>query len=759
MPEEGYTNEVRDLFEGVAAGQISGEPFYQNFVSNEPDESILKRPLIMQSPYKGLEKFELEDKDKFFGRDVLITRLNWDLEQNNLIVLLGVSGSGKSSLVRAGIIPTFLDKKFINLTFVPDENPFESLYLCLSSQYGQEKAEIARQVGTDTLIRVLEALKEDYHWLIFIDQFEELFTRTPQEKCDKFIDSLVQLIAARNDSLKIILTMRADFCDRFSLYPNLAAATEQHIRFITDMSRGKLRLAIAEGAARNGVIFEEGLVEQIINDFKRQVNSLPLLQYTLNLLWQKEDIANRKLTKKTYNDLGGVAGALPKQVEKIYAELPEAEKEAVKKIFLELVDIVDNKTVSKRTEQAQFKDSGVLEKTLNQLIDEHLVIAGKQKSTVEIAHEALITAWPKLPTWIKEKEKNEQIRKLELELIESRLQEKAARVLYLLPTEPLNSLLLAIQTIGENLDKLPKQILDSVQTSLHKAMVKTRVPTLFRGHESEVTSVACSPNGLMIVSGSSDYTVRLWDIQGNPIGEPFYGHESEVTSVAFSPCGQMIASGSWDNTVRLWDIQGNLLGEPLRGHESGVLSVAFSPCGQMLASGSWDNTVRLWDIRGNLIGEPLRGHESGVYCVAFSPCGQMLATSSDDRTVRLWNIQGNLIGKPLRGHESGVFSVTFSPDGQTLASGSWDKTIRLWDIEGNPIGEPLRGHESRVFAVAFSPDGQTLASGSWDKTIRLWNIQNNSISEALHGHESGVFAVAFSPCGQMIASGSWDNTI
>ncbi|MEH2354831.1 WD40 repeat domain-containing protein, partial [Nostoc sp.] len=145
-----------------------------------------------------------------------------------------------------------------------------------------------------------------------------------------------------------------------------------------------------------------------------------------------------------------------------------------------------------------------------------------------------------------------------------------------------------------------------------------------------------SPDGQWIISASNDSTVRLWDIHGNPIGQPWQGHEKEVNSVAFSPDGQWIISASNDSTVRLWDIHGNPIGQPWRGHEKEVNSVAFSPDGQWIVSASNDSTVRLWDIHGNPIGQPWRGHEYWVNSAAFSPDGKLIVSGSLDGTVRLW---------------------------------------------------------------------------------------------------------------------------
>jgi WD40 repeat protein len=296
-----------------------------------------------------------------------------------------------------------------------------------------------------------------------------------------------------------------------------------------------------------------------------------------------------------------------------------------------------------------------------------------------------------------------------------------------------------------------------------------------RGHEGPVSSVAFSPDGKTLATGSGnqplvmrrgnrvDNTVRLWDTASHePLGDPLRGHEHWVSSVAFSPDGKTLATGSEDNTVRLWDTASRKpLGEPLRGHEGNVWSVAFSPDGKTLASGSLDKTVRLWDTASRKpLGEPLRGHEENVWSVAFSPDGKTLASGSLDKTVRLWDTASRkLLVEPLRGNEDAVvYSLAFSPDGKTLASGSSDKTVRLWNTASRkPLGEPLRGHEKQIYSVAFSPDGKTLASGSDDNTVRLWDTASHKpLGEPLRGHDEAVYSVAFSPDGKTLATASHD---
>ncbi len=278
-------------------------------------------------------------------------------------------------------------------------------------------------------------------------------------------------------------------------------------------------------------------------------------------------------------------------------------------------------------------------------------------------------------------------------------------------------------------------------------------------HNDSISSVAFSPDGKTLASGSFDNTIKLWNIKTGKVNNTLQGHSNFVNSVAFSPDGKILTSGSNDSTIKLWNIKTGKVINTLKGYSGSVYSVAFSPDGKTLATGADDNTIKLWNIETGKVNYTLKdytlqGHSSHVRSVAFSPDGKTLASGSSDKSIKLWNTETGNLNNTLFGHVFAVYSVAFSPDGKTLASGSSDNTIRLWDIETAKINNILRRHSDSIYSVAFSPDGKTLASGSSDKTIKLWDVESGKVNNTLEGHLESVHSVAYSPDGKTLASGA-----
>ncbi|KAL0958024.1 hypothetical protein HGRIS_000200 [Hohenbuehelia grisea] len=311
---------------------------------------------------------------------------------------------------------------------------------------------------------------------------------------------------------------------------------------------------------------------------------------------------------------------------------------------------------------------------------------------------------------------------------------------------------------GRRFSHVPRIQVENI-TPKQKAILR------LHAHIRMVASVAFSPDGARIVSGSSDHTIRVWDAStGSPTMPPLEGHTLPVNSVAFSPDGARIVSGSDDSTIRVWDAStGSPTMSPLKGHTSSVYSVAFSPDGARIVSGSYDNTIRVWDAStGSPTMPPLEGHTGSVYSVAFSPDGARIVSGSHDHTIRVWDAStGSPAMPPLEGHTSSVHSVAFSPDGARIVSGSYDSTIRVWDAStGSPTMPPLEGHTLSVYSVAFSPDGAHIVSGSADGTLRAWDASTDSPTmSSVEGHTDSLNSVVVSSDGAHIVSGSLDKSM
>ena len=280
----------------------------------------------------------------------------------------------------------------------------------------------------------------------------------------------------------------------------------------------------------------------------------------------------------------------------------------------------------------------------------------------------------------------------------------------------------------------------------------------FAQHSDAVGSVAFSPDGLMLASGSKDKTLQIWDLATGKSIRTFAGDSSTVWSVAFDSNGTRLATGTGFWRVMLWDLK---TGQVIRSldHTASVWSVALSPDGQLIASGSGDKTTKMSDATTGRLIQNLPDHTDFVYSVAFTPDGKSLISASKDKKITVVDVATGGLLKTLEGHGDAVRSVAVSPDGKTIVSGSYDESIKIWNLETGDLIRSIKGHSDDIVSVAISPDGKFIASGSKDKTIKIWDLATGELLNTLTGHSDEVYVVTFSPDGKTIASGSKDNTI
>ncbi|MBE9245208.1 serine/threonine protein kinase [Microcystis aeruginosa LEGE 00239] len=278
------------------------------------------------------------------------------------------------------------------------------------------------------------------------------------------------------------------------------------------------------------------------------------------------------------------------------------------------------------------------------------------------------------------------------------------------------------------------------------------------GHSGQVYSLAYSPDGRYLASGSKDRTIKIWEVATGKGLRTLTGHSGVVLSVAYSPDGRYLASGSKDRTIKIWEVATGKGLRTLTGHSGVVLSVAYSPDGRYLASGSQDKTIKIWEVATGKV-RTLTGHYMTFWSVAYSPDGRYLASGSSDKTIKIWEVATGKELRTLTGHSHAVLSVAYSPDGRYLASGIGDGAIKIWEVATGKELPTLTGHSREVMSVVYSPDGRYLASGSQDKTIKIWEVATGKQLRTLTGHSWGVLSVAYSPDGRYLASGSGDNTI
>ncbi len=282
---------------------------------------------------------------------------------------------------------------------------------------------------------------------------------------------------------------------------------------------------------------------------------------------------------------------------------------------------------------------------------------------------------------------------------------------------------------------------------------------VLKGHTGNVTCLALSPKEDIVVSGSKDHTLKIWEIQTGNCLLTLKGHRGPVASVDISPNGRFVLSGSQDKTLRLWELETGRCIHCMEGHDLWVEHVLFTPDGRRVISGSRDNTIKIWERKNGHKLYSLTSHSDLISCLKITPDGQYIVSGSHDRTLRIWETESGQCLHNLEKHTEHVKCITCHPTKPLMLSGGWDGRMYLWDIQKGECICEYAGHENWINDVCITPDGTRVLSASLDKTVKVWNLETGECLAVLKGHIQDVYQIAILDQGRFAVSGSWDKTV
>ncbi len=758
-----------------------------------------RRPgAVAGSPYRGLAVFGEQDAGWFFGREAaaaaVLDRMSRLLAGTGLLVVSGASGAGKSSLLRAGVLPRI---RADGLAADPGGFALTARQAALAGQPGPA-GEPEGPARRDQ--------RRPGRLLLVVDQFEELFTQCAEERQRRaFITALHAAATAghgpdQTPAALVVLGVRADFEARCADYPLLADPVQDRY-LVTAMTGRQLRMAITEPAKKAGSRVDDDLTGLLLAEVRNGqpgtfgAGVLPLLSHALDQAWRSR--AGQVLTLADYERTGGIDGAVAASAQRAYDALTPAQQAAARQVFLRLaatssdgVDTADRATKAELTEGKSPAEIQDVEQVLEAFAAERLLTLAA--GTVELSHEALLTAWPLLrDTWLADTHADRIVR-TRLHATAAEWERHARDPSYLYGGSLLQAAAGTAARVGADparhppLNQTERDFL-AASGRAHRRTVRRRQAVIAGllaltltaltaagiavRNAATATRNAASAERQHAIALSRQLAADSLNVDGT---QPVVARRLAVAAWAVSHTAE--ADSAITTLLAEQQRQGMLpAGVPIPTHSGpngGVCGVAFSPGGTLLASADADGTVRLWHpVTGRPAGvlQASSGPASGVCGVAFSPSGKLLASGGGDGTVRRWDFAtGRPVGEPLSATaRNGVRAVAFSPSGRLLASAGADGTVRLWyPFTGRPACAPLQtgsGPAGGVYGVAFNPSGTLLASADADGTVRLWHLATGRPAcaplQTFFGSAGGVYGVAFSPDGRLLASAAADGTV
>lgn len=760
--------------------------------------------LEQRAPYPGLISFTPADAAFFFGREREVESFLNRLRVQPLLAVVGASGAGKSSFVQAGVIPG-LAEHWRAITVRPGSAPLVTLTLRLAKE-GVEIVDLKLADNAGALGGCLRQAAAAWgrSVLLVVDQFEELFTLC-QDAGERqlYAQALAAAVRTPEEPVRVIITLRDDFLMRAQQLPALGERLAQGLQLLATPAANDLVQILTEPARCAGYEFEDSaLPREIVAAIAEQTGALPLLAFTAAKLWDLRDRQFQQLRRGSYEAMGGVGGALAQHAEEMMARMSLNEQRLVRELFRRLVTGAGTRATLTRQELNQvLEGENEAEAVIEKLIAARLLTASESESgteRVEIVHEALLEAWPRLVKWRREDAEGARLRD-QLAAAARQWQERGRARGLLWRDEALAEYRLWHTRYAGKLTEIEMEF---AHASIGEATRSQRNRRLFAGIAAlvllagmvvlffqrqqaleqndknrrllYVSQVALAAKALE--ENNASQAVSLLETQiPLPGQEDLRGFEwhylwrqcqsaiftlpftSGIVSVCFSPDGRLLVTGDAVGNATVWDIASRRALFTFK-HTDGLVHVAFSPNGKVLATGSDDGNIKLWNVDRGVEWATLKGPAGSIYAVAFSRDGRLLASGGSDTTVKIWDIATLQELVTLKGHTKPVTSVAFSPDGKLLASCSYDATIIFWDTAGRKQLATLKGHTGMVDSIAFSPDGRLLASGSADAKAKLWDVAMRRELVTLKGHTNFVTSVAFSPDGRLLATGSYDRT-
>ncbi len=739
---------------------------------------------VSKNPYRGLLPFEEKHSNLFFGRNALTQKLYEFVTSHSLTVVLGASGSGKSSLVKAGIIPKLRQCKNGNPWFIlPPFRPGESPFKALNNALGAVNSPAIATPSEATSSGLLPPAKRLANWfkehpqanlLLVVDQFEELITlcRNDQER-QQFLEALAEAIATYPNQLHLVLTLRSDFEPQFR---NTALEKDwQTARFVVPaMTREELRRAIEEPASARVMYFEpHELVEQLIDEVANMPGALPLLSFALSELYLKylkrqEDAKNRgetidrAIALADYEELGGVVRSLTQRADREYEALVKqnpAFAQTIRHLMLRMV-AVGGELARRRIPMSELEylepENTRVKTVIERFLETRLLTTGtdsENQTYVEPAHDALVRGWQKLLEWKKNEQENLNLQRKLTPAAEAWKNKQGS----LWNTDP--RLPLLKQILNSNYNWLNKLESEFIQKSIYNR----RKNSLILG--SSITGVLI---GLLGFSGYIYTQGRdaLISADARTSGV-LYNLNKELDALVLAvETGTTLKQSLWTepNTkiYTLAALQQAVYGvrerNRLEGVSDTIWNVNFSSDSGTIVAGSFDGKVIIWDVKNNRL-KTIQGHSKYVSAVAFSPDGKMIASVGGDQTVKFWRKDGTLL-KTLQQNSEPV-GIAFSSDGGLIASSTSDGTIKLWNRHGSLLkswkwnGGLNRGQGN---TLSFSADGRLIAATTNNNLVALWNIDGKLIT-TFKGHKGAVTSLSFSSDGKLLASSGQDKTV